>query len=1175
MTIDLDSPISVQPASLRPEGFTIAQPDDAILTSQSFRNTPFEDLPLYLPTLSNPVVGFDGGFNRAALELNPKGVICILPSYFEQAGNDFIDLKLNGDRVDFHTVTDEEARLGQQIVLHVASERFNREADNTLQAFVTRFGGGSNQTRLFKIKVDTEAPGGRDPVASTLENENLPKPVFPQNVIDFGVTPENSINPIPVSIGYYPVNTNLPRVNHRKVRDEIRLSLGGVVVTHRVTEFEATGEAPIIINVNTLTWNEVGDGVHVCEYEVKDEVGNHSQGFSPPQVIEVRRNTGAEPLLPAPYIEESVERPGKNDLLDTDDLDGGDATIVVEVNRLGYEPRDVLRLKISGRTAGGQLITNSYDHPIDSTIRPQRIHWPYADIVPLIDGRIQLTYQRLRFNALPRNSFDRLVDITGTPVEAGLAAPFVLDSVGGNLAADTDPVRVRISALTGYPANGRVLLMLNGTKANGRSYYHEEQARVGQGQIEIDLLNGPNGDIAQLDGGSLSMYYNVNGGPLSRRLDLYVGNLRAILPAPVTPQAGPPDYLFDPDKNPGNLRVTVKHNTAFTLGSTVYLHVEGSAPGGSAPPMEFEIDEYWIGQDLPFSVPRFFVTPNLNGTQKLYYIVVKPGQRDMLSEALMIRVGVALNLPVPEVLESTPITPTLSRLNPVDVLPPRAEVVTVRIRYSPMLATDDIKVDIIGVPELGTPDIPIKPGIPAPGEDYVDFTVANPFVGANMGQSCRVLYKVIRDHKTEPSKELTLDIQALPEKDWKLVSVPQAEANGGVIDVTKAHDVRIDAWPFLRYDPENPQSVWIDAEGTANQVLRNGTPLTSEEFAAKRILTPIPASYQRRLDDGSPVDFKTYVSLDGGGRATAQPLVPARYRVRKQPAVVDSINVGGGPDRIVINAEGTVAYVANYNSSTVSVIDLTTFSLSDTIIMPANTYTNGLALHPDGSRLYVSGYYSGEIQVIDTSDNTISNKITGVYAYAYGGLTFNLDGSRLYYGSYSYAQLHVIDTSNDTLIYSGSAYYPVDFALAPQGTRLYCAGLGAMGIIDTATNTQLSTLAGFRNAWRLAYSPYAQKIYVTDQSAANVKIVDTRTNLISKTISSLTGVFGIAFHPTRRLAYVTMSSANSVAIIDIDKEEVIRTLTGFVNPKSIAIAPDGSYALVSNFTANTVFILQL
>ncbi len=1192
MTIDQDtqhpdrSPISVQPASLRPEGFTIAQPDDAILTSQSFRNTPFELLPLYLPTLSNPVSGFDGGLNRAALELSPKGVICILPSWRHQAGNDFVELKLNGTRVDFHTVTDEEARQSAQIVLHVESARFIREAENELQAFVFGVGNNNDKTPLFKIKVDTEAPGGRDPVASTLENENLPKPVFPQDVIDFGVTPENSSTPIPVSIGYYPVNTNLPRVNHRKVRDEIRLSLGGSVVKHSVTEFEATGEAPIIININTGKWDEVGDGVHVCEYEVVDEVGNHSQGFSPPQVIEVRRNTGAEPLLPAAYIYESVERPGENDLLDADKLKGGDATIVVEVNRLGYEAHDILRLKISGRTADGQLITHSYDHPIDSTIRAQRIHWPYADIVPLIDGRIQLTYQRLRLNALPRNSFDRLVDITGTPVEAGLAPPIVVEAVGGNLPAATDPVTVIIRALTGYSANARVLLVLNGTYANGRSYYAEYPARAGLVDIYLELPNGPNGEIAQLEGGSLSLHYTVNGGPPSRRLNLNVGGLRAVLPPPITREAVPPDYVFDPDKNRGNLNVTVKAHPAFTLGATVYLHAEGSAPGGSAPPMEFEIDENWLGADLPFVVARLYVTANLNGTQRLYYTVVKSGQRDMLSEALTIRVGVALNLPVPEVLESTSITPTLSRLNPVHVLPPRAEVVTVRVRYNPMLASDDIQAYIIGKPGLGTPDIAIKPGIPAPGEDYVEFTVATPFVGANMGQSCQVLYEVIRDHKTEPSKELTLDIQALPEQDLDLVSVPQAEANSGVIDVTKAHDVRIDAWPFLRYDPENPQSVWIDAEGTANEVLRNGTPLTSEEFAAKRILTPIPASYLRRLNDGSPVDFQTYVSLDGGGRATAQPLVPARYRIKRQAGIIGSIDVGSAPKYIIMSPDGSRVYVVNRVSSTVSFIDTATNRVIYTYVGGTALSLGRMVLSPDGLTLYVAQtgtalYGYGSVSVIDTQN------FTGRTVTCLGlanDVAVSSDGRYLYVASTYYyvnlnpvysARIHRFDRNDNysltTIITTPTGRLFTSMTINPEGSRLYVGSNYGLVIYDVPSNTQLDLL----------HTYFTEQVYKADTKSiyaiyADLDIYDTAPLRRRKTLP-LKDLYasGLVLSPIRETAYIANSPDNAVVIVDTRIDELSGIIRGFHNPGGVAVTPDGNTAYVTNQDGGTVSVVAI
>ncbi|MCS3419680.1 hypothetical protein M2399_004707, partial [Pseudomonas sp. BIGb0450] len=71
MTQDLDTPhddpvpslpllpsdTTLEPAPLRPGGFTLPQPPDSVLTAQSFSNEPFSNLPLYIPTLTTPVVG--------------------------------------------------------------------------------------------------------------------------------------------------------------------------------------------------------------------------------------------------------------------------------------------------------------------------------------------------------------------------------------------------------------------------------------------------------------------------------------------------------------------------------------------------------------------------------------------------------------------------------------------------------------------------------------------------------------------------------------------------------------------------------------------------------------------------------------------------------------------------------------------------------------------------------------------------------------------------------------------------------------------------------------------------------------------------------------------------------------------------------------------------------------
>jgi hypothetical protein len=129
------------PNLYRREGFTSPPPAGAILNSKAFINTPFTVLPLYLPTLWNPVPGHDGGLNAAALIVNQFGVICIVNAYLGQAEHDFISLRVNGVQVAFHTVTDDEAINAKAIVLFINNSRFIDQANNTIQAFLTPLGG--------------------------------------------------------------------------------------------------------------------------------------------------------------------------------------------------------------------------------------------------------------------------------------------------------------------------------------------------------------------------------------------------------------------------------------------------------------------------------------------------------------------------------------------------------------------------------------------------------------------------------------------------------------------------------------------------------------------------------------------------------------------------------------------------------------------------------------------------------------------------------------------------------------------------------------------------------------------------------------------------------------------------------------------------------------------------
>ena len=1169
-----------EPDEPQPEGFTLPQVDGAVLTPQSFRQTPFADLPLYLPTLSNPVVSFDGGLNWAALEVSDKGVTCILFSYLNQAENDFIELKLNDDRVGFHTVTEDEALKGTQIVLYAPSERFIREAGNTLQAFVTPLGGNGQQTKRFNIKVDIEHPGGRDPIASTGQNENLPKPIFPDDVIQFGVDSDTAGKGVPVIIDYYPVDRGLPVVNHRKVRDRIRLSIGGVVVEHSVSEFEAAGTAPITIWVYASTWATVGSGVHICEYNVIDEVGNASLGFSPDQELEVRLDNGTQPLLREAYIDESEQDADGNDQLDADALDGKPATIIVAVRNEGYLANDTIRVRVNGLTADGVRIITFYDFPVVSpTILTAKIPWPFADILPLVKGRIQLTYQRIRTGVLPQNSESAKLNIIGNPVETGLAAPIVDAAIGGTLPDPTvNPFEVLIKPYPGQLSNDRVTLVLEGTFANGKPYYAEYSDMAGTGDIYFDLPNGPSGPIAQLDGGSLVLYYRVNNRPPSRRLELSIGETQASLLAPTTRQAVPPDHVFNPLVSKANLNVTVHHHASFVLNAVVTLHFEGSKAGGSNPPIAFPIDPNWLGTDLPFTIPRNIVLNNLNGSARLYYTVDAPGQpRQLISHDLVITVGGALELPEPVVLEATPIKPpSLASINPQHVLPPRPAIVTVRVTYA-MLASDNVKVHIIGANGfgIGTPNIPMKPGIPDAGTDYITFTTTNVFVGANLGRTCRVFFEVTRDGATTPSRELTLEVENLSEQDFDLVSIP--EASGGVINTAVANNVRIDKWPFCRVG----QPVWIQLRSTTNRDLRLAVGVTSAEFNAGRTLDLIPASYLSSLDNNSKVEVVAFVSMDeSNSLETAQYFKVATYVTRKGSGeIIRSINVGYGPTLLKMNRDGSMICVAHSRSLSSIIIDLPSYT---TRYASVNGIVAYLGLNPTQPKLYfsINQLYTGNtsLGVFDTAANTWTNPFPG-FGYA-GDIAFNPSGSRVFIARLGTNVTSGYVTANNTLDRSYTGTSPARaITTNPNGTALFTTGaVTERFILSSGQRTQSVGNSGYASG--LAHSPSnasRQRLYVPVSTDNKVLIFDTSEDQL-KVVKSLTGIMApqnAAFHPTQPRVYVTELANNRVIVINTDTEEVEGAIDGFDQPFDIVISPDGKLAYVSNSAGTTVDVVDI
>ncbi len=89
--------------------------------------------------------------------------------------------------------------------------------------------------------------------------------------------------------------------------------------------------------------------------------------------------------------------------------------------------------------------------------------------------------------------------------------------------------------------------------------------------------------------------------------------------------------------------------------------------------------------------------------------------------------------------------------------------------------------------------------------------------------------------------------------------------------------------------------------------------------------------------------------------------------------VIATVRVGGTPTQVAVSPDGTLAYVTNSGSKSVSVINTATNTVIATVGV-GRTPTQ-VMVSPDGSRVYVANTGSKSVSVIDTATNTVVETI--------------------------------------------------------------------------------------------------------------------------------------------------------------------------------------------------------
>lgn len=241
------------------------------------------------------------------------------------------------------------------------------------------------------------------------------------------------------------------------------------------------------------------------------------------------------------------------------------------------------------------------------------------------------------------------------------------------------------------------------------------------------------------------------------------------------------------------------------------------------------------------------------------------------------------------------------------------------------------------------------------------------------------------------------------------------------------------------------------------------------------------------------------------------------------------ISVGNNP-RSIMAYVGNQLYVANNGNDTVSVVNTTTDTVTDTISVgssPISTVSDG------GTGVYVLG--DGDINVIDTTSNTVVDTISRTFT-RFGVVTNNK-----LFATVSGGGVDVIDATNNTFV--TAVFSIADSIPMLVGTELFLTGQSSSSVevLDTTTNGITNTI----NTFATGLLPGAQVgtgLYLPDPSAfaTDVYVIDTSTESHVDTVTVGTQPWDTTLNGTG--VFVANNGSDNVSVIDTATNTVVATI---------------------------------
>jgi len=285
------------------------------------------------------------------------------------------------------------------------------------------------------------------------------------------------------------------------------------------------------------------------------------------------------------------------------------------------------------------------------------------------------------------------------------------------------------------------------------------------------------------------------------------------------------------------------------------------------------------------------------------------------------------------------------------------------------------------------------------------------------------------------------------------------------------------------------------------------------------------------------------------------------------------IPVGIWPKAIRIDRDGRFAYVTNFDSQSVSVIDLATQQVARTVDLGDNAVEADFSA--DGKQLYVSGWLHAGFYTLDLASFVATKIPVGTKPK---GVRTSPDGRWIYVCNWGSDTVSVVDIATQAV----AATIPVGsvprwIALTSGGDTGLVANFEgrSISVLNLNIRKEVARIRGIDNPRHIVISRDDRTAYVTDREAGKLRAIDLAKRKVVWSVAVGARPKTVFLSPDERFAYTANYGSNDVGVVDLASRRLVATIPAGLSPSGLELSPDGRSIYVTNWWSFDVTVIDV